>query len=125
LETEDLSLKFHPITEETPIFATVTYKDFLKNPGLVLGRYVQFEIPERTKKSVREEVLEAVRSAAAGVRLCLIPSEKAEEPPRTDITPAMHPSQAMASYATVNPPPDKARTIRLGIQAIDSALGHQ
>jgi DNA repair exonuclease SbcCD nuclease subunit len=122
LDTEGMSLEFKPIQEDTAIFEQKSYKEFLKDPGAVVGKYVSLQIPETLKQSVREEVVDAIRTASAGVRVDLVPVQKNAEKPRTDITPATHPTQAMSSYAEVNPPPDKKRTMQLGIRAIDLAL---
>lgn len=122
LDTEKMGLKFHPIRGLVPEFVEVSYKEFLKDPGGVVGKYVNFTLPETLKKTARLEVLAAVREAAAGMRPFLEPALKKALPPRTDLSPAVHPSQALATYAEVNVPPDKKRTMQLGLRAIDAAL---
>ena len=122
LDDENMSLKFNPISGVAPEFAQIHYKDFLKDPGCVVGKFVNLMIPEEVKKTVRNDVIVAVREAAAGMRPVLIPAIKKALPPRTDLTPAAHPVQALATYIEANPPPDKKRTSQLGIRAIDEAL---
>lgn len=121
LDAERMAVQFNPI-DLAHEFLPLTYEAFLKDPSVVLDRYVRLELPEDLPASTREDIIQTVREAAAGLQVLTKHSaQRKEEAPRSTMKPGMTPVQLVEIYAQKDPPPHKERTLELAKEIVKKA----